>query len=80
MLSLLSVAFFIVSLSVVIFIVVGLSIVEPGACNIKLFAVVIYGFYNKLECLSLASPSSLVQCLWIRPEPTRRKHLQGSPL
>jgi len=25
----------------------------PGACIIKLITVVIYGFHNKLECLSL---------------------------
>ncbi len=31
-----------------------------GACTIKLFAAVIYGFYNKLECLSLTSLYSLV--------------------
>jgi hypothetical protein len=34
-----------------------------GACIIKLITDVIYGFHNKLECLSLASLSSLVQCL-----------------
>ncbi len=27
--------------------------VPPGACNIKLIMVVIYGFCNKLECFSL---------------------------
>ena len=32
----------------------------PGANVIKLFMVVSYDFYNKLECLSLASLSSLV--------------------
>ncbi len=31
----------------------------PGACIIKLITAVIYGFRNKLECLSLASISSL---------------------
>jgi hypothetical protein len=35
-------------------------VVFPGACIIKLFTVIIYGFHNKLECLSLASLSSLV--------------------
>jgi len=35
----------------------------PGACIIKLITTVIYGFHNKLECLSLASVSSLVLCL-----------------
>jgi hypothetical protein len=32
----------------------------PGANVIKLFTAVIYDFCNKLECLSLASLSSLV--------------------
>jgi hypothetical protein len=32
----------------------------PEACIIKLNTVVIYGFRNKLECLSLASLYSLV--------------------
>ena len=27
--------------------------VTPGTCTIKLFTAVIYGFRNKLECLSL---------------------------
>jgi hypothetical protein len=31
-----------------------------GACIKKLITAVIYGFRNKLECLSLASLSSLV--------------------
>ncbi len=34
-----------------------------GACIIKLITAVIYSLRNKLECLSLASLSSLVQCL-----------------
>jgi hypothetical protein len=33
---------------------------SPGACFIKLITAVIYGFHNKLECLSLTSVSSLV--------------------
>jgi hypothetical protein len=33
--------------------VVLLTTVLPGACNIKLIMAVIYGFHNKLECLSL---------------------------
>ncbi len=33
---------------------------KPRACIIKLITAVIYGFLNKLECLSLASFSSLV--------------------
>ncbi len=32
----------------------------PGACIIKLITAVIYGFRNKLECLSLESLSSLM--------------------
>ncbi len=36
---------------------------RPGACIIKLITDIIYSFCNKLECLSLASLSSLVQCL-----------------
>ncbi len=31
----------------------GWSASAPGACIIKLFMAVIYGFCNKLECLSL---------------------------
>ncbi len=34
-----------------------------GACILKLISTVIYGFHNKLECLSLESLSSLVWCL-----------------
>jgi hypothetical protein len=30
----------------------------PGACTIKLFTAVIYGFSYKLECLALVSLSS----------------------
>ncbi len=37
----------------------------PGACIIKLIMAKIYGFHSKLECLSLASVSSLVYCLGI---------------
>jgi hypothetical protein len=33
---------------------------RPGAYIIKLITAVIYGFRNKLECLSLAKLSSLV--------------------
>jgi hypothetical protein len=33
---------------------------KPRACIIKLITAVIYGFLNKLECLSLTSLSSLV--------------------
>jgi hypothetical protein len=37
--------------------------ISPGACIIKLITAVIYSFRNKLECLYLASLSSLVKCL-----------------
>ncbi len=36
---------------------------SPGACIIKLIMAIIYGFRNKLECLSLESLSSQVYCL-----------------
>ncbi len=51
-----------------------------GACTIKLFTVVVLDFRNKLECLSLASLSSLVQCLQVKREPSRVKHLSGAQL
>ncbi len=35
---------------------------------------------NKLECLSLASLSSLVKCLLVRLELTGVKHVSGAPL
>jgi hypothetical protein len=35
---------------------------------------------NNLECLSLASNSNLVECLRLRPQPTRVKHLRDAPL
>ncbi len=35
----------------------------PGACIIKLIMAIIYSFHNKLEYMSLANISSLVQCL-----------------
>ncbi len=34
---------------------------------IKLITAVIYGFCNKLECLSRASLSRIFECLWARP-------------
>ncbi len=46
----------------------------------NLFTAVITTFHNKLERLSLASLSSLVECLQVRPNPTRVKHLSGAPL
>jgi len=51
-----------------------------GVNVIKLFISVIYEYsYNNLERLSLASLSSLVLCLQVRPEPTRVKHLSDAP-
>jgi hypothetical protein len=39
-----------------------------GVNPIKLFTAVMFtDFRNKLECLSLSSLSSLVQCYWVRP-------------
>ncbi len=35
---------------------------------------------NKLECLSLASLSSLLSCLRVRLEPTQVRHISGTPL
>jgi hypothetical protein len=37
-------------------------------------------FYKKLKCFSLASLSRIVQCLQVRQEPTKVKHLSGAPL
>ncbi len=42
--------------------------------TVKFFTATIYGFL----CLSLASLSSLVKCLQVRPEPTRVKDLSGA--
>ncbi len=39
------------------------EVFSPGACIIKLITLVIYNFRNELECMSLASLSSLVKCL-----------------
>jgi hypothetical protein len=46
-----------------------LQLVFPGANPVKRFTAVLYftNFRNKLEHLSLASLSYLVQCLWVRP-------------
>jgi hypothetical protein len=41
----------------------SLIAIAPGACIIKIITTVIYGLRNELECLSLASLSSLVYCL-----------------
>jgi hypothetical protein len=46
----------------------------PGENYIKHFTAVIYVFFNKLKCLSLASLSSLVQCLRVRPGAYPRVH------
>ncbi len=53
----------------------------PGPNVTESFTAVIEDFFcNKLECLSLKSLSSLVECLQVRQEPTRAKHLSGAPL
>ncbi len=52
----------------------------PGPSLIKLFCPYFTNFCNKHECLSSANLSSLVKCLGVRLEPTRVKHLSGSPL
>ncbi len=59
---------------------VGWQRILPRANLAKLFMAVIYKFRKKLERLSLASLSSLVYCLWVKPEPTRVKHISGAPL
>jgi hypothetical protein len=46
----------------------------------KTFISIIYKFCNELECLSLASLSSLVKCLLVSPEPTRVKPLSDDTL
>ncbi len=47
----------------------------------KKFMGVIYGFLNKLECLSLVSHSTLVKCLQVRPGAYPRvEHLRGAAL
>ncbi len=43
------------------------ELVSLGPMLLKPFTTVIYERFNKLECLSLASFSSIVQCLWVRP-------------
>ncbi len=50
------------------------------ACFVRLIRAKCTDFRNKLECLSLASLSSLVECLRVRTEPTRVKHFSGAPL
>jgi hypothetical protein len=37
-------------------------------------------FRNKLECLSLTILTSLVYCLWVRPEPTQVKCYLATPV
>jgi hypothetical protein len=37
-------------------------------------------FHNNLECLSIESLSSLVQCLEVRLEPKLMRHLSDAPL
>ena len=52
-----------------------------GACIIKLITAVIYDFRNKLECLSLASISSLGYCLLVMLGAYLRvEHVKGASL
>jgi hypothetical protein len=37
-------------------------------------------FLNQLVWLYLARLSSLVLCMWVRPDPTQVKYLSGAPL
>jgi len=55
-------------------------IAEAWGLYYKTFYGRITDFCNKLECLSLASLSSLVQCLQVRPELTWAKYLSCAPL
>ncbi len=52
----------------------------PGTNIIKLFSALSYTFKNKLKCFSLASLSSLVKYLRVRPEPSWLKHLSSALL
>jgi hypothetical protein len=54
---------------------------RPARANvIKLFTHVIYSQTKQVRVLSLASLSSLVQRLVVRPEPTNVEHLSGASL
>jgi hypothetical protein len=53
---------------------------RPGANVIKLFTDVSYNFFDKIECLLLASLSRIVYCLQVRQEPMQVKHTSGAPL
>jgi hypothetical protein len=54
---------------------------NAGACVIRLIMAVITDFRNKLECLSLASLSSLVKSLWVRLGAYPKvEHLKGYSL
>jgi len=52
----------------------------PGPNDMNNFTVVIYKCLDKQECLSMASLSSLVLCLRLRPELARVEHLNDAPL
>jgi hypothetical protein len=48
---------------------------------LKAFTAVIYYTCNKLQCLSLASHTSLDLCLWVRPQSYPRvQHLGDASL
>jgi len=46
--------------------IISFITLATGPNVINLFTSVSYNFLNKLECLSMASLSSLVYCLWVR--------------
>ncbi len=47
---------------------------------VKLFCQRFTNFRNKPDCFSMASLSSLIECLQVRHEPTTAKRLSGAPL
>jgi hypothetical protein len=47
--------------------IINFIVQAQGANVIKTFIAIVRNFRNKLECLLLASLSSLVNCLWARP-------------
>jgi hypothetical protein len=51
-----------------------------GPNFIKLFTAVIYECPYNLECLSLASLSSIFKCLQVRLEPNQVKYFSDAPL
>jgi hypothetical protein len=54
--------------------------IPPEPNVIKLLCPQLTSAYNKLECLSPASFSSIVKCLRVSPELTRVKRLLSDPI